>query len=224
MNLSKSYEYFQPEKVKGKVHIIGCGSVGSTVAENLARCGIKNFVLWDFDTVESHNVSNQMFTEEDVGEPKTTALAKLLFKINPEIKSSLVLRNQGWSGQALSGYIFMCVDSIDIRRKIVSEHMNSPNVKAIFDFRTSLESAQHYAADWSDKKMKESLWKSMQFTEEEAAKETPTSACGITLGVVTTVRNICSWGVNNFINFVNGKKMAKMVVSDAFHFVVEAFY
>ena len=40
MDLSKSYEFFQPEKYDGRIHIIGCGSVGSTLAENLARCGV----------------------------------------------------------------------------------------------------------------------------------------------------------------------------------------
>ena len=40
MDLSKSYEFFQPEKDQARIHIVGCGSVGSTVAENLARCGV----------------------------------------------------------------------------------------------------------------------------------------------------------------------------------------
>ena len=61
MDLSKSYEYFQPEKLTDRVHIIGCGSVGSTVAENLARSGVTKFTLWDFDVVEPHNLANQMF-------------------------------------------------------------------------------------------------------------------------------------------------------------------
>ena len=37
MDLSKSYDYFQPEKQDDRIHIIGCGSVGSTVASMLAR-------------------------------------------------------------------------------------------------------------------------------------------------------------------------------------------
>ena len=57
MDLSKSYEFFQPEKYDGRIHIIGCGSVGSTLAENLARCGVTKMTLWDFDTVESHNIA-----------------------------------------------------------------------------------------------------------------------------------------------------------------------
>lgn len=36
MDLSKIEMVFDPASVKGRIHIIGCGSVGSTVAELLA--------------------------------------------------------------------------------------------------------------------------------------------------------------------------------------------
>ena len=51
MDLSKSYEYFQPEKVDARIHIVGCGSVGATIAENLVRLGLTNIALWDMDVV-----------------------------------------------------------------------------------------------------------------------------------------------------------------------------
>ena len=223
MNLSKSYEFFQPEKDRSDIHIIGCGSVGSTIAENLARCGVKNMVLYDFDDVEAHNIVNQMFRQQDVGKPKVEALRDILVDINPEIADTIELEPAGWNGKMLSGYIFLCVDSIEIRRQIVEKHMDSTFVKAIFDFRTLLESAQHFAADWSNYKMKQDLLNSMQFSHEEAADETPVSACGITLGVATTVRLICALGVNNYINFVKGNGIKKMVIMDGFHYVLDAF-
>lgn len=223
MDLSKSYEFFQPEKYDGRIHIIGCGSVGSTLAENLARCGVTKMTLWDFDTVESHNIVNQMFSQQHIGKSKVEALADILVDINPYIKDELELQPKGWQGKLLSGYIFLCVDDISIRRNFVEKHMDSPYVKAVFDFRTLLESAQHYAADWSDYKMKQTLLNSMQFSHEEAAEETPVSACGITLGVATTVRLVCALGVNNFINFVKGNGIKKFVMIDGFNFILDAF-
>lgn len=223
MDLSKSYDFFQPEKDDAKIHIVGCGSVGSTIAENLARCGVKNMVLWDFDTVEAHNIVNQMFRQQDVGKSKVEALKDILCDINPEIVDTLELKPEGWQGKLMSGYIFLCVDNIELRRQIVEKHMDSPYVKAVFDFRTLLESAQHYAADWSDYKMKQDLLKSMQFSHEEAAAETPVSACGVTLGVATTVRLVCALGVNNYINFVKGNGIKKLVIIDGFNFMLDAF-
>lgn len=218
MDLSKSYEYFQPEKDESMVHIIGCGSVGSTVAENLVRMGVTNITLWDFDTVEAHNIVNQMFTADQIGMPKVEALRDLLLAINPELTDTLELRPKGWRGKMLSGYIFLCVDSIELRRQIVETHFDSPYIKAMFDFRTRLEDAQHYAADWSDRKSKEAFLASMDFSHEEARAETPVSACNVTLGVCPTVRVICAYGVSNYINYIRGRGLKKIIVADAFSF------
>ena len=223
MDLSKSYEFFQPEKDKARIHIVGCGSVGSTVAENLVRCGVTKITLYDFDKVEPHNIVNQMFDQNDVGRLKVDALKDILTDINPEIADQIEVKPEGWQGKLMSGYIFLCVDSIELRREIVEKHMDSPYVKAVFDFRTLLESAQHYAADWSDSKMKKDLLNSMQFSHDEAKDETPVSACGVTLGAATTVRLISALGVNNYINFVKGEGIKKMIIMDGFKFDLLAF-
>lgn len=223
MNLTKSYEFFQPEKVEGRVHILGCGSVGSTVAENLARCGVTKFTLWDFDKVEEHNIANQMFTQNHVGKLKVEALRDILVDINPEIADVIEMKPEGWQGKMLSGYVFLAIDSIEIRRDFVEKHMNTPYVKAIFDFRTLLTSAQHYAADWSELSHRENLLNSMQFSHDEAAEETPVSACGVTLGVVTTVRLICAIGVNNFIRFIKGEGIWKFSQIDGFVGILDCF-
>ena len=223
MDLSKCYEYFQPEKDDARIHIIGCGSVGSTVAENLARSGVTNMTLWDFDTVEPHNLANQMFRQKDVGKTKVEALLDILKEINPDVVDGVELKPDGWKGKMLSGYVFLCVDNIDLRREIVQLHMDSPYVKAMFDFRTRLEDAQHHAADWSDFKMKKDFLNSMNFSHDEAKEETPVSACNVTLSVCPTVRIICAYGVANFMNFWNGKPLKKLILADAYGFDLMAF-
>jgi len=45
LNLSKSYDFFKPEDVTERIHIIGCGSVGSAVTELLARFGLTKLTL-----------------------------------------------------------------------------------------------------------------------------------------------------------------------------------
>ena len=223
MDLAKSYEFFQPEMCRERIHIIGCGAIGSTVAENLARFGLTKISLYDFDKVEAHNIANQMFTQVDIGKMKVDAVAEYLLKINPEMKDDLIIVRKGYTGQRLSGYVFLCVDNIDLRREIAQSCVGNPYVKAMFDFRMRLTDAQHYAAAWSDQKMVESFLKSMAFSHDEAKKETPVSACNITLSVVPTVRMICAAGVSNFINFVKGGKIHKMILADAFSYAVDAF-
>lgn len=223
MDLSKSYTYFQPEKINCRIHIVGCGSVGATVAENLARCGLTKFTLWDFDVVEPKNLANQIFRVKDIGKPKVEALKDILMDINPEIDADIKLKPKGWNGEQLNGFVFLAVDNIELRREIVEMHFNNPYVRAMFDFRTRLEDAQHYAADWSDLEMKKAFLNSMAFSHDEAAEETPVSACNVTLSVCPTVRVVCALGVANFMNFWNCKPIKKMILADSFNFMVDAF-
>ena len=222
MDLSKSYEFFKPDMLESRVHIIGCGAIGSTVAENLVRFGITKITLYDFDTVEAHNIANQMFRHTDIGKLKIDALAEYLTEINPECAADLKLVKEGWTGQRLSGYVFLCVDNIDLRREIATACKENTFVKGMFDFRMRLTDAQHYAADWSDQKMVETSIKSMAFSHDEAKEATPVSACNITLSVVPTVREVVALGVSNFINFVKGGPLKKMILIDAFAFDVVA--
>jgi molybdopterin/thiamine biosynthesis adenylyltransferase len=227
LNLSKSYDFFKPEVCKERIHIIGCGSVGSTVAELLARFGLTKITLYDFDSVEPKNLANQLFRQEHIGETKVEALSDIISEINPEVNpknsESLKIQPYGFTGQKLSGYVFLCVDNIELRKEIAVANKDNPYIKAMFDFRTRLTDAQHYSADWSDMKMVDDFINSMNFTHEEAKAETPVSACNVTLSVAPTVRMICSLGVSNFVNFVKGDGLKKLILMDAFRFVLDAF-
>lgn len=223
MDLSKSYDFFQPEKVEQRIHIIGCGAVGSTIGELLARTGLKKITLYDFDTVEAHNIANQMFTSEDIGKAKVDALRDLMVRINPDMADSIEVEPNGYTGQRLSGYVFLAVDNIDLRREIVEKNLSNRYIKAMFDFRIRLEDAQHYAADWKVRSMVENLLASMQFSHEEAQAETPRSACNLELSIAPTVRDICTKGVANFMNFCKGNPLHKVILTHSFNFGLDAF-
>jgi molybdopterin/thiamine biosynthesis adenylyltransferase len=223
LNLSKSYDFFKPEEVTERIHIIGCGSVGSTVVELLARFGLTKLTLYDFDSVEPKNLANQMFRQKDIGKPKVMALTNMLCDINPETTANLHIDERGYKNQKLSGYVFLCVDNIEIRKKIAEANKDNPYIKAMFDFRTRLTDAQHYAADWNDMKSVDNFLRSMNFTHEEAKEETPVSACNVTLSVAPTIRMVCSLGVANFVNFIKGVGLRKFIQIDAFNFILDAF-
>lgn len=223
MDLSKSLEYLDPSTVRERIHIIGCGAIGSTLAENLARFGFTKISLYDFDIVEPHNIANQMFTSADIGKSKIEAVKEMIVKINPEAAKEIKVFAEGWNGQRLSGYVFLCVDNIDLRRKIATDNKYNNTIKAMFDFRMGLTDAQHYAADWIKQDMVTNFLKSMNFTHEEAKAATPVSACNITLSVCPTVRIIVACGVANFINFVKTGQIKKAVLIDAFSFEIDAF-
>ena len=146
---------------------------------------------------------------------------EILNDINPDMNLKLVY--DGWTGQKLSGYVFVAPDSIDVRRQIVTENQYNTGIKAMFDFRTRLEDAQTFAADWQVPADIENFFASMDFTHEEATAATPVSACGTTLGVGSIPRLIADIGVNNWLNFVRGKDLKKIIIVDGFNFALNAF-
>lgn len=75
------------KKVKiGKVAIAGLGGLGSNIAIMLARIGVGNLLLVDFDVVEPSNLNRQSYNMSHLGMPKTIALKRQIEDINPFIK------------------------------------------------------------------------------------------------------------------------------------------
>lgn len=221
LDKNKVLEYFDASKIKAHIHIIGCGAIGSHVAEQLARMGCDNIHLWDFDTVSPHNITNQMFIQDDIGEPKITAVWHMIHDINPDVK--LYLHAQGWQGETLSGYVFLCVDNIDLRREIVKVNQFNPNCLAFFDFRMRLTDAQHYMAVRENLGDMKKLLDSMAFSHDEAKDATPKSACNVELSVIYTVKGIVSFGVSNFVRLVLGQSTKTMILLDYNLLTLDAF-
>lgn len=74
------------EKLKSaKVAVFGLGGVGSFVCEGLARSGLGNFILVDFDRVDESNINRQLIaTSETVGKYKVDLMKKRILEINPD--------------------------------------------------------------------------------------------------------------------------------------------
>lgn len=70
--------WFDPSTLNAAATIVGCGGIGSFAAFSLAKLGVRTLNLVDFDTVDQHNIPNQMFTPDQLGEPKVTALASTI--------------------------------------------------------------------------------------------------------------------------------------------------
>lgn len=71
------------------VLIVGCGALGSTAADQLARAGLGSLRLIDRDVVELHNLQRQpLFVESDaaIEAPKAVAAERALRAANSEIR------------------------------------------------------------------------------------------------------------------------------------------
>ena len=82
----------QKKLAKSRVVVIGCGALGTTIANNLVRSGIGYVKLVDRDIIELNNLQRQnLFNEHDICLPKASVAAEKLKKINSEIKIEYVV-------------------------------------------------------------------------------------------------------------------------------------
>lgn len=73
---------------KSTVMVVGCGAVGSFAIEALARAGVGNLILVDFDKVEESNINRQIFAlDSTIGKLKVKVAAERIADINPSIKT-----------------------------------------------------------------------------------------------------------------------------------------
>lgn len=75
------------EKLRlARVAVCGAGAVGSFALEALARVGIGNLLVVDFDKVEQSNVNRQLFAlTSTLGQKKTDVALARLRDINPDL-------------------------------------------------------------------------------------------------------------------------------------------
>lgn len=99
------------------VGIVGLGSVGSIVAETLARMGVAKISLIDFDSVKRHNLDRILHSSDDaLGQPKVWVLTKALkksataegFSVIP-LEFSLI-EEAGHKAALNCDVLFSCVD------------------------------------------------------------------------------------------------------------------
>jgi len=93
------------------VLLVGCGALGSVIADCLVRAGVGTLRLVDRDFLELSNLQRQtLFDEDDVasGLPKSIAAANRLAKINSNVKIEPLVMDVD------SGAISALVDGVDL--------------------------------------------------------------------------------------------------------------
>ena len=213
MNRSKLLEYFDATAIQEPINVIGCGAIGSHVCETLARMGFPEVHIYDFDTVDEHNITNQKFITVDIGHSKVDACERYMQAINPDMK--VIKHADGLQPPyVVNGIVILAVDDIELRQKIVAANKYNNYCKMFLDFRMRLTDAQHYFAMHDNAKDMLKLEKSMDFTHDEAKEATPESACGVQLSVVYTVQTIVALGIANLVNSIITKKYNTFVMMD----------
>lgn len=101
---------------RARVLVVGLGGVGSWAAEALARSGVGELVLVDFDLICVTNLNRQLHALADtVGRPKAEVMAERLRAINPaaRVRAEPRFFDGRSSGELLAGKPDFVIDAID---------------------------------------------------------------------------------------------------------------
>lgn len=207
VDISRHRELFNTDTFIDSVHIIGVGATGSFVAYALAKLGVKNINIYDFDVVEEHNIANQLFGIADVGKLKVDAVAEIIHR---ETGIAIHTHNEKVTNQSFAGYVFVMVDSMAARKEIFNNCIKfKPYVKLAIEPRMGLDMCRIYNIDpLNYEKMK--AYEDTLYGDEEAE----VSACGNTMSVITSSLMVASYTVRQLINHANDVPLNKEILID----------
>ena len=140
-----------------RVGIVGLGSVGSIVAEILARTGFSNFTLIDFDLVEEKNLDRLTGVfGEDIGSPKVIAIERSICKSATSPNVSVlplqysICEKIGFQAALNCDVIFCCVDRPWPRQclNFISYAHLIPVIDGGILVRTNNDNSRLKGADW----------------------------------------------------------------------------
>lgn len=101
---------------RSTVMVVGCGAVGSFAIEALARIGIGNLIVVDFDKVEESNINRQLFAlDSTIGQAKVDVAAARIADINADTNVlPLNLYFDGGTNLEVSpDFVIDAIDSVD---------------------------------------------------------------------------------------------------------------
>lgn len=138
-----------------RIGIVGLGSVGSLVAEALARMGMTRVVLIDFDEVQEHNLDRLAgATRDDIGKLKVEVAKR--YMLNVATASAVQIREVPFSVAEPEGYraaldcdvLFSCVDRP--RARSILNHFAYAHLIPAIDggIAVRFKNGQCSGADW----------------------------------------------------------------------------
>jgi hypothetical protein len=178
-----------PSKFRHKpITVVGAGGIGAATVVALAKTGFENITVYDFDTIEEHNMPNQLLPlyqdvseydpntghpyldwESTIGQHKATTLYSLTYRL---AGVEIVPVSSRYVDQPLGEIVISAVDSLDARRAIWKQAAQSLDTLFLLDGRMAITSMDLYAVDMLDEGIIEKYVQSL----EGEASELPCTA------------------------------------------------
>jgi molybdopterin/thiamine biosynthesis adenylyltransferase len=204
IDTTRHIDVFSPDSLgNARIDVIGAGATGSRVVLSLAKLGLENIHVWDFDIVESHNIANQAFRLGDIGRLKVEALQDLVLEATG---TKINIHNEKVDGsQKLGEIVFLLVDSMAARKEIWQKAVrNKIRVKLMIETRMGTDSGRIYTILPMDPqqiaKYEDNLYEDV---------EAEVSSCGTSISVGPTAELISGMAVWQLIRWTAISKHGK---------------
>jgi molybdopterin/thiamine biosynthesis adenylyltransferase len=188
---------FDPSTWKDPIAIVGCGGLGSHLAWNLARLGVRELELVDGDVLESHNLANQAYALSDVGKLKAEALAHALQR-SLHLEVSIVPEFVR-EARTLAPVVFLCLDTMRDRKIVMDTCLKgNPAVRYVFDGRMDASHGVVYSINPNDPNHS-ALWDHYWFPDADAQNDG--DGCGGKVSVVYTAAIVAGMMTHEFVRW-----------------------
>lgn len=211
-DFSRQLELYNPEERHDNIHIVGVGATGSWVALMLSKLGVSNISLIDMDSVELHNIPNQIYGNSSIDMFKTNACSKIIKELGAQNSHIACCNEEINEGSAVlvspvyCNATFCLVDSMQARKDILNgvlkamENIENPNNKPFYwiETRMGLTGYRVYIIDLFNQYEVEEYKKTL-YNDDEAE----TSACGASKSIVSTAMQCASHAVGLWLAKLN---------------------
>lgn len=195
---------FHPHAFGNKrVDVVGCGATGSRVVLDLAKLGVENIHVWDFDKIEEHNIANQAFGQSDIGKLKVDAMAAL---VKETCGTAIEVHPQKVDGsEALGEVVFLLTDTMSSRKEIWEKGLRFKLAsKLLIETRMGADNGRVYALN-PNKPGHIRAWEGTLYSDADAE----VSACGASVSVGPTAEIIAGLAVWQMIRWFSVEQGAE---------------
>jgi hypothetical protein len=196
IDITRHIDVFSPDKFgKRRIDVIGAGATGSRIVLSLAKLGLDNIHVWDFDIVEAHNIANQAFGQSDIGRPKVEALRDL---VKAQTGLDITIHNERVDGtQELGDVVFLLTDTMASRKEIWQKGIRyKKRTKLMLETRMGADTGRVYAVNPA-KPNQVKGWEGTLY--DDAVAEV--SACGASITVGPTAEFLSGLAVWQLIRW-----------------------
>ena len=160
----RQLDIISPIELDIPITVIGLGGIGSPTTYLLAKMGCSDLTLYDGDTVEDHNIPNQFYGLNDLGENKARTLSN---RINSDIGHGMWYYPRHFVNDKTGEIVISCVDSMETRIAIWQHVKKQSDVGLYLEARMGAEMCRIYSI--KNPSVNDTLWyNDMLYTDDNA--------------------------------------------------------